>query len=333
MIPIAKIYNKRVAKSFSKVSDKVVCNDTMIGIEFELEGIPRLGEYAEKGFDYWTEVKDNSLRNNGREFISGYQIADTVVPIQGNLIIEALAEFEGFIKYLAEGNIIPEESSRTSTHIHIYVGDLSQEELYRYTLLYSMFEKPLFRFCEDDTRYWNNYCVPIGINQSLVNQLGYQKHDILGSARDFKNFIHFHTAKYDGMNLNSIEHKGTVEFRMMKGCVDVVKILDWINILLSMKLASKKTLDIPTNELMSHISKKGIEVFAKSIFSDGLYNLLVYPGFERDILVGLRLAQEIEFKRDLFHANMEVLNSVGEFNNEEFSKKLFDVDLPNIVEE
>lgn len=182
---------------------------TLVGIEVELEEV----QIKHKLSGTWKEVADGSLKIQGKEFVS--------IPIKHKYIqVELERLFNSFEA---------KSSSRCSVHVHLNVRDFTGEELTKFLILYMIFEKSLFKF--SGNRWKNNYCIPLYSAPSLVSQF---------ISEPFTKWY-----KYTALNLCPIwggESKkyGTVEFRHMEGCTDPNKILEWVNIIVLLKIAAKK---------------------------------------------------------------------------------------------
>lgn len=198
---------------------------TYIGVEIELEKCV-INYFPEST---WKHVEDGSLKVQGAEFVT--------VPIQSRFLeVELDRLFEG---------IIADTSSRCSVHVHINIRDLSMDELVKFILLYSIFEKSLFNF--SGNRWKNNFCVPMYADNhyvlDMINTI--LKHGSI-NPRWFK-YAAFNLSPIFGGESSRI---GTAEFRHMAGTMDKNKILDWVNLIVSLKIASKA---IKYDDLIGHI--------------------------------------------------------------------------------
>lgn len=187
-----------------------------VGIEIELEGI----DIDRDHLSLWTLTHDGSLQN-GIEMVSR--------PLVGKDIQKALDEAKKAI-----GRKKPYLSFRTSVHVHVNVLDMELEHLIRYVKLYLLYEPALFRLHEDWNRYDNIFCVPA--RKSYAIQEGYAA---LISDLNHKTYSGAYVGyKYSALNPNPIASLGTLEFRHMGGSKDMVRILQWVDVLLQLKAAS-----------------------------------------------------------------------------------------------
>jgi len=246
----------------------VVDADTHVGIEVELEGITNT--VIPKT---WKIVEDGSLKVEGREFVS--------IPLKLQYVdVELSRLFSGLPK--------KQISARCSIHVHVDVRDLSEEELYKFLILYVIFEKALFNI--SGNRWDSNYCTPLYMSPDIV-----------------QNFVvHPYTTwyKYSALNLLPIYGNknegsgryGTVEFRHHQGCVDKDEILNWINTVVSIKLAAKS---ISLEKLVGHIrtmnTTSTYHILAEQVFTQWSTQITSQPTFKEDVESCILMAKNIFF--------------------------------------
>lgn len=225
-----------IGRSYTKPEASDTFNhDFRAGIEIEVE---RMSD-AESVPTEWEVVSDGSLRNGGREYITrnGYSGRDLDI---------ALTNVDTFFQ---ENR--PQLSERCSTHIHVDVTDMTQEQVVNFLCLSVMVEHVLFNLF-GNTRTANTFCLSTdtgtmnfdSIVDSLVNP------DLLLSTG---------WSKYAAIGMKRIRDLGTVEFRMFTTVLrkaDYVKIL---NVLFAMKAAAmemespQQLVDIKLTQGMSGI--------------------------------------------------------------------------------
>ena len=104
----------------------------IFGLEIEVENIRyNLPDATYKS--YWNITGDNSLRNNGVEFIT--------LPLKAFQIDKALQQLR-----FRTNQFRADFSERTSTHVHMNIRDLTIDQIYNLTLLYITVEKLLCRW-------------------------------------------------------------------------------------------------------------------------------------------------------------------------------------------
>jgi hypothetical protein len=190
-----------------------------LGLEIEMEGVTPLDRSnLPSSFLY---VEDGSLKDRGIEAVT--------VPIKLEFIEQELQRlFASFD---------PVFSPRTSIHVHINMRDMSIEHVVKFTILYILFEKALYKF--SGNRWDNNYCVPICQNSNNIIRMFYKIKR--GGLPPYA------WTKYTGINFNplwgtpnSSDKIGTIEFRHMEGNKDIHRIIDWCNIITCLKFHAKQ---------------------------------------------------------------------------------------------
>jgi hypothetical protein len=269
---INNLYNYPPLFDYSGVRGRIPLRSpkTLVGIEVELEGLDRKGDLYTPS---WVVVNDGSLKEEGKEFIS--------CPIQTQYLeIELIKLFNSLRSHRI--------TQRCSVHVHLNVRDFTYKELFNFLLLYIVFERSLYRFSGDR---WNNiHCVPIYAFKDFI--LSFLKNLKLGS-------IPCKWKKYHGLNLSPIwggesSLLGTVEFRQMGGCTDIQKIMDWINLIVSLKDTAK---NIDTETIIQYIktlnSSKQYGEFALLVFKDWNRLLTENNFFEGDMSMCVSKVKEL----------------------------------------
>jgi hypothetical protein len=215
----------RILKQYSPQIN-LIDNQTFIGIEMEVERIYRTSGFLQinEGTFLWRNTEDNSLRNDGREFVS--------LPIRGDNIPFALEVINAHFK--KDKTCLQHEfSDRTSVHIHMNARDLSIEQVMTFTLAYLLVEPLLYKFVGGD-RAKNIFCVPITesnlsyvVGRMMTSFENGKLKDCLAHSLNWQ--------KYTGLNLLPLSVYGTIEFRHMTGTSDEQTLLTWINLILSLK--------------------------------------------------------------------------------------------------
>ena len=250
---------------------EVVKSDSILGVEVEIERVP--DALQSLLIPFWTQVNDNSLRNNGREFIS--------CPAYPEMIRTLLILlFAGFDIMRKNKITIPEFSWRTSIHFHLNMRNETVEQLINFTVLYLLFEDALFDFVGEDRRT-SNFCVPLQ-DTNLPNLLS-----IIINGKKPIDKLTRNWFKYTALNLRPLtyndhasdhpEHsdtfngKGTVEFRHLEGTYNINKIIAWMNLILLLQLASRKlSLDDIEDRIAGLDNKQNYTFFLREVFGDSL---------------------------------------------------------------
>jgi hypothetical protein len=277
-----------------KPSRDLVIPDCLVGIEIELERCGRLA--SNHGFnkvdpatgkediflrtpsELWKLHADGSLRDDGMEFIT--------LPVLGKDIQTALTELEQFF---IDNGTEPQISERCSVHVHMNVHDLSLSELIYLICLYTVFESNLFNYVGKE-REQNFYCLPYYNTDAFAETLNYLWTDAQNEddGRVIDTCAHFE--KYSALNIGALSKYGTLEFRHHPGTYSSRKLLEWVNVLLSLKKFCYGK--VPTN-FPEHFSAYNNRDFGREVFGYELYEKLSYNGMEPDLVRGVRVAQDI----------------------------------------
>lgn len=223
----------------------------IFGVELEMENI-KVEPKPNKFNNYWTPTTDNSLRNNGVEFVS--------LPLKAFQIEKALTQLQ-----TNNLNYKPEFTERTSTHVHMNVRDLTLDQIMALVLVYTSVEKLLFKWVGHD-RQDNIFCCPLW-KTNYFKYFATITQNPLQIPRTWQ--------KYTALNLIPIYNKGTVEFRHLYGTWDKEVIIPWINLLSRMKIYVKKH---SLNSIYEKICNLNTDSFyteyVNEIFGNQAYSLL-----------------------------------------------------------
>jgi hypothetical protein len=323
MSKIGEMYNT-TSSVYEIASNGVLVDDSVkVGVELEVEGLGT--SVHQLNLNFWKTTHDGSLRGSyATEFITGLKIGrGNNIPLCGRQVVEALSEINTVFSKMVEAEQPPEYSDRTSVHVHLDVANMTPIEVYNLVLLSIVFEKPLFHFAANGfDRLGNNFCLPLTSDSAFHDELWRLKEDVERGYHRLKDIGLLQ--KYFSVNLLPIMSCGSIEFRHMGGTSDTDRILNWINILLSLrKYAEQLHKDgVEVIGLLPEISAKGFLEFSKNIFGD-LHKLLNYQGFEKDVLGGVRLVQEIGLREQRKYADMgRIPTQDGEGNLVAFKKKI-----------
>lgn len=262
--------------------DSLVLPKCLIGVEVEAENVQF---NSSKETDYlrdvgWRLDHDGSLRDNGCEFILHSPLfgKDLVTSIQELCKIGNEKKFS--------------MSERTSVHVHLDVRDMKPSCLSRLISLYLVFEKALYRFSSDNKREHNIFCIPYYLSDFNIHRLHYlvNNGDEINRNKLYSSFSAFQ--KYSGLNIMSLFNFGSLEFRHLSGTLDSEKIIEWINIIQSMKKYAINS-DLDVEKLPEYISGESPRSFCKQIFDPFMFDhLFNYDNWEEDIYSGIRVAQD-----------------------------------------
>jgi hypothetical protein len=244
-----------------------------IGIEVEVEG----GPWPDGQATNWIPHVDNSLRNGGIEYV----VRQPVLRERVGAALETLN------KYLADSNKV--FSYRTSIHVHVNVQDMTLRQWVNYIALFCIFEELLVNVVGPE-RAGNKFCLRFkdaDASMRLLRQgiLDETLPNILGGD-----------LKYASCNLRATVSHGTLEFRAMRGNLEVPFIKAWVDVLLALKDAAKVARD--PSVFVQEMSFLGPREFARKYLPANVITDSVLA--QEDILSnsmyeGARLAQDVAY--------------------------------------
>jgi hypothetical protein len=296
--------------------------DCFIGIEVEVENICNPIRNKE-ALNIWDITEDGSLRNWGREFIS--------LPIPAKYARFAL---DRLMEALEEENE-PQFTSRTGIHIHVNVQDMNINQLVSFVLLYYVTERLLYRFVGRERKN-NIFCVPLQNTNYFLHIYNAVKINnkeltevIIDDLHAFKSIIE-EWKKYLGLNLLPILRYGTVEFRHLYGTRDVDLIVNWINIILSLKKAAMEVTNFENlvTTLVNLNVKSEYHNFLGRIFGN-LLPLLATKGFEKEFSCSISNVKDcvtppnsiVDFTKYCEENNNNLVISFAEFHRRAIKRR------------
>jgi hypothetical protein len=163
-------------------------------------------------------------------------------------------------------------------------------------LTYCVFEDLLFEFVGSDRRR-GNFCVPI-TETDLSEDIGKFLHGAI-NMKILTQAWH----KYSALNLrtttgaasagDSVNAKGTVEFRQFGGTEDVHRVLCWINLILSMYNYAEKTPIAEFAERFVKLNTLGTYLrFRDEVFGEHSQHLLVKKAWKQMYYSGIAFVKE-----------------------------------------
>lgn len=252
-------------------SNQLVLPNCYIGVEAELE---RVGNVSLDGL--WHTKSDGSLHDNGLEYVFSQ-------PLFGNDIINALDQLES-----AFTSSPPSISNDTSLHIHVDIRDLSWEQLWKFIMLYIIYEQVLFNYCSPD-RENNIFCLSTKRAKRIITTYSRLLDIIKNEAYSDSMYLLNEVGRYGGINIAAITHFGSLEFRGHKGEWQKEPILRWINILMCLKKAAMDD-TIPWERPYVMIKNEGAFTFTTYVFGE-YADYLNFPDFHLALHEGMQLAR------------------------------------------
>jgi len=246
---------------------------TFVGVEIELENVVLKTNPP----NTCRKTDDGSLKIKGAEFIT--------IPIQFKYLEVELDRLFGSLDK-------PLVSSRCSVHVHLNARDFTLDELKTFVALYMVFERSLYRLSGDR---WNNiFCVPLQMYLEPVTKFFSYMNKFYNIPKEKYSWF-----KYYGLNLSPLfggesSCIGTIEFRQKAGSVSTESIINWINLIVSLKLYAKK---ISSKEFLAKIEDMNTSStyygLAEDVFGSWADKVLKLPTFKDDVEGGITSAKKV----------------------------------------
>lgn len=247
-----------------------------IGIEIEVEGVGLPKAVP----SYWNNPGDGSLR--------GPETAEYVLKKPATR-----KTYGTYLDYLShqfeKAGSKFDMSPRTSVHVHLNMQDKSLTQCYNLILCYLIVEDLLCHHAGGN-RAGNLFCLRAHDAEYFVDWLA-------KSAKKGQFAPIYEQIRYTSINVHSILKFNSIEFRALRGTVDMAVIKEWVEMLLSLKDAAMTYTD-PT-EIMVDFSQLGAGGFLKKLLPEH-FDLLkrVLPDWEQRLWQAVRLVQEIAYATD-----------------------------------
>lgn len=302
-------------------SPKLVIPNQYLGVEIELEGCHPLFKYSAEFYNYWAVKDDGSLRSEAGLLGLEYVFKDALF---GEDVIQALSIMETTMNQMN-----PKPSWRCGLHVHVDTSDLTTETLFNYIFLYMLYEKALYNYVGGD-RQNSPFCVPLtsytDSTTNLIELLRLIHSDSYGTEEKqlkiYKAFEHW--SKYTGMNLVPLVRFGTIEFRQAPSMYNSKSILEWINILLSLKAAAVNIDSQFTKEFHRYISAAGLPQLSRTVFGDRLDSLM-YANFYDDLRTNIKFVQHVLVSMNKDAIALKIKKTAPKLGLREKMEKLTDV--------
>lgn len=258
-------------------------DNNYVGVEIEFENRAAL-KNTDTMSKYWRFEEDGSLRNGGMEIVFRE-------PFKGDTVKAALYNAE-------EATAECLFTYRCGLHVHIDCRDLTAAQLRSFVMLYILFEPILLPLCGEG-REESNFAVPVGSNYALMAALGGRMsiERLAGIGRD-------DFGRYSALNLQAYASYGSLEFRSMQGTGDAKDILNWIEILLSIKDFARKRPKLV--ELLRGASDNAPHELLGQVFEGDLVELMFQAcgaQFHQRLIQGARNLQYVLHSRKTASTN------------------------------
>jgi len=182
-------------------------------------------------------------------------------------------------------------SFRTSVHVHMNVQELTFAQVANVLYTYLLLEEPLINYC-GESRRGNRFCLRLrdaeGLMAHILNLIDIGEKGLVKIKQD--------NIRYAAINLEAIKKYGSIEFRGMRGTMDVHTILTWVNLLNSIKQFAVAMEDVEAIHDM--FRKLGAKEFMKKVFGPLTKELV--GEFERDINYSYSLSLDLPYAYKAF---------------------------------
>ncbi len=286
MTMLEEVFGHKMSSFLNTSSDKII-SDSCVGIEVELQRMAMARDNAT--LCYWNPVTDGSLRNRGLEYV-------LIAPMFGADIVAATEELESFVSAFVERKKISQSTlldDNTSVHVHVDCRDMKDAALKMFILMALLMEQVLFSYASPE-RENNVFCVSaikadqevprVGRIAYALGQEGIGIYDALSES-----------SKYASVNLRALATFGSIEFRAHRGEYKQERLIEWVNILLSLKEAAINTTYSPDTLLVAAQSDPvGLVEELFGTMSDAV----IRASTARDVTIGSKLLAEALYLHD-----------------------------------
>lgn len=244
-----------------------------VGIEIEVEG-RNLTDAVDAR---WVATVDGSLRGENREYV-------LKKPLPVGAVKEALEVLEQNLK---DAGSKLDFSFRTSVHVHINCQDLTFNQYLNMLYAYFLLEEPFMTYCGKE-RKGNRFCLRLQDAEGMLET--YNMLFRVGE-RGIREIPHDHV-RYSAMNIEATPKYGSLEFRGMRGNLDVDNINTWVDALVRLREFAK-SVDNPT-EVYNLYAQREPQGFMEKVLGD-LAGRFYYPRLVKDVQRSFSLSLDLPF--------------------------------------
>jgi hypothetical protein len=256
-----------------------VLPDRRVGLEFEFENVRNQILPDKSWAKMWEIHEERSIRNHGAEYVF-------TQPMFGG---DAHRAITGLVAHAALSGWLP--SRRTGIHVHLDVRDLTAVQLHGLCLMYALLEPAIYRWIGDD-RDSNVFCLPWYKAETAIDQAAVVLRAAMSPEPARLTVASEAVGRYAGLNLNSIQEHGSVEFRQLRTTLDLTRVLDWVNICMSLLQASFRMPQCD-GALLQMFCQHGARYCGRELMGDS-FEKLDYPDIEEDtMLIGVPTANSL----------------------------------------
>lgn len=264
-----ELFGKTPKIARERPSSRFVLPDGLIGLEYEFEGVTKFtweGAWGQMISPYFGGHNDGSLRDNGVEFVLRE-------PLFGESLLAAVEAMDTVSRALRF-----KASYRTSMHVHLDMERATYpDQILSTAILYALAEPFLYKWV-GQARDLCNYCLPwyrhdqhFNLFLKGVRELeGGSGSQVTSKLKALKEY------KYSGLNFFSLGDYGTLEFRQCPVGLEATRVIEWINLIQSMK---KYALERPKESYANFLNTaytKGAVALLQDVFGPHFRTLTRY---------------------------------------------------------
>lgn len=255
------------------------------GIEIEVEGRYLPHELTDKR---WRAEQDGSLRGENMEYI-------LAKPLKKADVRDALESLAGELK-----NSKLDFSFRTSVHVHMNVQNLTFNQYLALLYTYLLLEEPLVNFC-GKSRKGNRFCLRLQDAEGILEMFD----KLFRKGDEYLHAIHIDGVRYASVNIGATVQYGSLEFRAMRGTMDVDTLVTWVEMLDAVKRFAIN-LDDPY-EVYEFFADVGAEEFPIAVLGEALAGQLYYPRMIGELKRSFSLSLDLPFAYKEYKEKVKVV--------------------------
>jgi hypothetical protein len=247
------------------------------GIEIETEGKNLTDAVPAQ----WKIENDGSLRGRFPDEAVEYVLRK---PLELQKAIDAVTQLR---KAQDDANARLNFSFRTSVHVHVNVQQLTFNQYLNMIYTYLLLEEPLVRYCGKE-RVGNRFCLRLQDAEGLIDYLFM----LFRQGHTALRHIHGDAVRYASINVAATSKYGSLEFRSLKGNMDVGYITTWLQALDNLRSFAQEH----ANPQVIHdlFVNSTPEQFAEIVLGD-VYPAFVYPEMDMDMRSSFSLTLELPY--------------------------------------
>ncbi len=250
-------------------------NKGTLGIEIEVEG-KNLNAVHD---NFWHSEDDGSLRGYYPETRAEYVLNE---PIKPDEVVPALQQL---VAALPDAKF--DFSYRTSVHVHVNVQELNHTQILNMIYTYLVLEEPLMTYC-GKFRKGNRFCLRLADAEGLLDSIQKMVKDRnTFYAQVGENF------RYSAINLASLQKYGSIEFRGMRGNIEIPVIHTWTRALLAIKDFAEAQESPKT--ILALLEKLGAKGFLIHVLGDEVSKAFIYPRVVKDMAKSYSISLDIPY--------------------------------------